>query len=234
MLPFQAVGTLIHGPGDVIVVDQRVHQQENTNKPNSQPGTMRSSVVRLRCNSTNQIGTGFLHRSATIITTSHFVSACPKDSIVGVFSDGTKFSANKIITDISLDVAIVYPDISLDGRPVILLSQENSIELGAPVAVWGFPVGISGAEPIMIGAIVSGVDREPLYDNNGRLSYRPTGLWVINGSINPGHSGSPVIRVSDGMIIGMVISKSRRSEGIGYALPSERVNDFLRRNNVMQ
>jgi S1-C subfamily serine protease len=118
------------------------------------------------------------------------------------------------------------------GRRVVNLSRSDTVDVGEQITFWGFPAGHNGNEPLFTAGYVSGSDNKAVYPDGNELKPFGSTLLVLNAGVNPGNSGSPVIRVSEGSIIGMVIRKSVPSTDIGYIVPSAAIAAFLRGINI--
>ncbi|NLA74368.1 MAG: serine protease [Deltaproteobacteria bacterium] len=89
---------------------------------------------------------------------------------------------------------------------------------GQKVNAYGYPIGGTGIS--VTGGIISRIEFSPYY-------YNTTGLRIqVDAALNPGNSGGPVI--SDNKIIGIVFSGIRQADNIGYIIPVEEVNLFLK------
>ena len=83
---------------------------------------------------------------------------------------------------------------------------------------YGYPEG--GVELSITRGIVSRIEYAEYY-------LRTEGLRIqVDAAINPGNSGGPV--VVDGQMIGIVFSKLSRSDNIGYIIPMEEIELFLK------
>lgn len=214
------------------IAPKNIYVVNETSDPTVQGAILTESVVRIICTDSGETGTGFLHKSSLILTAAHVVANCNVDNIKIQFSDGTETRVVRKTWNTSEDLAALYPKVSLDGRRVILLSALNSVTIGEQVTIWGFPKGTHGTTPILSTGYIAGVERNPIYRDKSGPKPMGTNLLIINGDINPGNSGSPVLRISDGSIIGVVVRKSGYSAGVGYAVPTDAVGRFLRREQI--
>jgi S1-C subfamily serine protease len=83
---------------------------------------------------------------------------------------------------------------------------------------YGYPEG--GVELSITRGIVSRIEYAEYY-------LMTEGLRIqVDAAINPGNSGGPV--VVDGQMIGIVFSKLSRSDNIGYIIPMEEIDRFLK------
>jgi len=215
-IPLQAIA-----PKNIYVVNPE------GSDPSAQGAILSESVVRVICTRNGEAGTGFIHKSATILTAAHVVSDCDYRDVNVVLPDRIETGVWKFVYNRSLDLAVLFPKASLDGRRVVLLSPLSTLTTGEQVTVWGFPKGVGGVKPILSTGYIAGVETDPVYRDKRGLHQMNTDLWIINGDINPGNSGSPVLRVADGSIIGIVVRRSGHSSGVGYAVPTDAVRNFL-------
>lgn len=85
------------------------------------------------------------------------------------------------------------------------------------VTVYGFPIG--GDDLSVTNGVVSRVEYGPFY---------PGGIGLIvqvSAAINPGNSGGPA--VAGGKLVGVVTSRLREAENIGYLIPAAEIETFL-------
>jgi S1-C subfamily serine protease len=158
------------------------------------------SVMRLICRSAGLRGTGFLHKSGRIITAAHVVSKCSPDSIFAITSQGKTIIIDSIVTDIDLDIAIVKPKEQLN-LPSLPISSKENFSIGLQVTTWGFPTGYNGLIPMLTVGFLAGADQ--VKTDSGKVENR----WLINAAFNAGNSGSPVLDLNDGSVLGVVLSK---------------------------
>jgi hypothetical protein len=86
------------------------------------------------------------------------------------------------------------------------------------VNVYGYPVG--GKEQSVTEGIVSRIEYAGMH-------YDVLGLRIqIDAALNPGNSGGPAVK--DGQLVGLVFSKIKEGENIGYLIPVEEIQMFLK------
>jgi S1-C subfamily serine protease len=145
-------------------------------------------------------GTGFLHRSGRLITAAHVVSNPNTNQLRIILQDGTLIAVQGVVLDADIDVAIVTPVVAVKGD-ALPISQTNEIPVGTEVSTWGFPEGYGGLVPLLTVGYVSGT--ENFRSVRGKIVPR----FVVNAAFNSGNSGGPVIRMDDGVVVGVVSSK---------------------------
>jgi S1-C subfamily serine protease len=213
-----------------VEVGYYVVQPGNTpNDPQINGAVLTKSVVRIFCIGQTFYGTGFLHKSGNVITAGHIVVGCNAANVEVRLPDGTETGITKWQESNTVDLAVLYPQVPMNWRSVVDLSQTDDVNIGEQVDFWSFPTGSENlAVPILTVGYLGGVDPHPLFEA-GQVT---APLWVINANVNPGSSGAPVVRVSDGSIIGVIVGKSRRSDGIGYIVPVSTLRAFLQDKDI--
>lgn len=126
----------------------------------------------------------------------------------------------------SRDLAILeVRGVTRAPRP-IELSRATQPSEGMDLKIYGFPFGQimnsiarSGGNPAITvnKASVSSLRRDDL----GHLS-----LIQIDGSVNPGNSGGPIVD-DKGQLIGVTVAKLKIAENVGLAIPVARVEELL-------
>ena len=112
---------------------------------------------------------------------------------------------------------------------------------GEFIAIAGFPLG-SWSPAIQFGTVAATRTTNP---NAGRVPAGQRDLLQIGASGNKGNSGSPVVRLDTGEVIGVIVQAEpaplfsavegiplAQSSGIMLAVPASWVRDLLKRNNV--
>ena len=145
-------------------------------------------------------GTGFLIRSGHIITNDHVIHASQPNQIVLVSPDGKQYQVKQIVSDTIRDLAILTPVTKFAGG--FILGSGDSLMIGTQVYTWGFPLGYNGPSPLLSVGYLSGFNAIM----PDQISKKIVKHLVINGALNPGNSGGPLIG-SKGQVIGVVQSK---------------------------
>ncbi len=163
-------------------------------------------------------GSGVVIEGKRILTNAHVVN----------YASQVQIQANQAGDKVSATVAAVAPGIDLavlslddasffDTHPA-LPRADKLPRIKDAVLAYGFPTG--GTSLSITKGIVSRIEFVP---------YQMTisGLRIqIDAAINPGNSGGPAI--ADGKMIGLAFSHLSNSENIGYIIPDEEIDLFLK------
>ena len=169
----------------------------------------RSGIVQISLETKGEClgsGTAFLVK-AGIVTNSHILRSIPFDTFVIRFDDGrndgseneirllSKNCMDLIVAESSEDekdfvyISLLEPE--FNGRHIFELSDSSSLSVGEQVVFMGYPFG----SPHLIAHIgyVSS-----LHQNNG------VEIIQIDGSVNSGNSGGPLIDLKTGKVAGII------------------------------
>jgi S1-C subfamily serine protease len=193
------------GPEDSIVKVLATQRLPNPLRPwaNGNPGEV--------------MGSGTVIAGQRILTNAHLVLYAT-DISIQPHRGGDKIEAKveMLAPDMDLAVLSVKGAKFFDKHPPLPRSEKLP-KVTENVTVYGFPIGGNGLA--VTKGVVSRIDYGP-YSGQGH------GLIVqVSAAINPGNSGGPVL-VGDRMI-GVVFSRLRTGENIGYLIPNEEIDLFL-------
>ena len=158
-------------------------------------------------------GTGFLidKQRGWFLTNAHVASRSP-GKITLTFKEGKPIPAKRVHVDTFMDMAVLA--IPLDqipaSAPVAQLDCSGLPYEGASVFAYGHPWGLDYTASR---GIVSGISWFP-----------PQRLVQTDASINHGNSGGPLIRVSDGKVVGVSShsykdTEDKNATAVGLAQP---------------
>jgi S1-C subfamily serine protease len=159
-------------------------------------------------------GSGFVFDgSGHIVTNYHVVEGASELHVT--FSDETRVPATVVGADPSNDLAVVQVDVPPDLLHVIPLGDSASLKVGRFVVAIGNPFGL---QQTLTTGVVSSL---------GRVIESPDGRFIgeiiqTDAAINPGNSGGPLLDLR-GSVVGVtsaILSPSRASAGIGFAIPA--------------
>jgi len=159
-------------------------------------------------------GTGFLiSEEGYIVTNAHVLSG--GNSVQAINYEQKIISAELVGYDEDLDIALLKIRGSYSK---LKLADSNDIQVGEKVIAIGNPLGLQFS---VSEGIISGVHRQgPI----GIEAYIQT-----DAALNPGNSGGPLINTK-GKVIGINNFKISGTEGMGFALESNYIEDVV--NNI--
>lgn len=153
-----------------------------------------------------------------ILTNAHVIQ--PGGDIQVQLADGTSEVARLVNLDSANDVALLKIRAERP-LPTAHLGTSSDIMVGETVIAIGNPLGNSNS---VTSGIVSSVFRDVrLPDSTGE---RFRDFIQLDAPINPGNSGGPLLNVQ-GEVIGINAAIAREAEGIGFAIPIDRVRRSL-------
>lgn len=189
----------------------------------------KASVVRIDYRN-RSIGSGFIYkteapRRVRILTNAHVVDGGATADFAAVMPDGSKRpvtsrrAGNSNIDDIAV-IDVEYPDLAdLSALP---FAPEDQIGLGTTAVVLGYPfASVLGDEISVTQGIVSATQECPWTDDDHDVQCVRT-----DAAINPGNSGGPLINGA-GQVIGINTATYTNTEGIGYAIASPYITQWL-------
>jgi S1-C subfamily serine protease len=147
--------------------------------------------------------------------------------------DGRSFNAKVQGRDRLLDIAVLkMQDVGSQDLPAAPLGDSSRVRPGQLVVAIGNPYGgymyLDSPQPTITDGIISALDRAFPREDDERRSYG--GLIQTSAAINRGNSGGPLVNLQ-GEVIGInaaIFSASGGSEGVGFAIPINRVKARLK------
>jgi serine protease Do len=162
-------------------------------------------------------GSGFIiDASGIIVTNNHVVGRA--DKIIVSLTNGHQYPAKLIGQDQLTDIAVIKVD---TNEPLYAVTWGDSrlMQVGDWILAAGNPFGLGGS---VAAGIISAEGRD--------LGSGPFDNFLqLDAPINPGNSGGPVFNM-DGQVVGVssvIVSPTGASVGIGFAIPSETVNQVV-------
>ncbi|HEY2383113.1 MAG TPA: trypsin-like peptidase domain-containing protein [Terriglobia bacterium] len=160
------------------------------------------------------LGTGFIvDKAGFIITNHHVVDKAIKITVR--LEDKSEFSAKLIGSDDDTDLAVIKIEAGRD-LPVAKFGNSESVKVGDWVLAIGSPFSL---DHTVTHGIISAKGRDQLPGSETK-GFQP--FLQTDAAINPGNSGGPLVNMA-GEVIGIntaIISETRQSAGLGFALPS--------------
>ncbi len=162
-------------------------------------------------------GSGTIISNKRILTNAHVVA---NSSYIEVKRYGTtkRVRAKVLFVSHQADLAILSVDEKGFFDGVKPLEFDSIPNIQDRVTVYGFPKG--GNTLSVTSGIVSRIEHSR-YVHGGESFL----AIQIDAAINPGNSGGPAI--SSGKIVGVVMQEMRRSQNIGYIVPTPMIKHFL-------
>lgn len=157
-------------------------------------------------------GSAFVIRPRELVTAAHVVEGHRNVEITSV--DGRTVPGHVIRVDPATDLALIQVDADLSSRP-LPLSQDVPVT-GSQVLVIGSPARLEGTLTTGVVSSIRAVD--------GVI------LVQMDAAVNPGNSGGPALNLN-GEVIGVVswlVSRELGFEGLGFAIASPEIREFLR------
>lgn len=166
---------------------------------------------------TTSLGSGVIvDESGLAVTNDHVVRRASKITVT--LHDQKQYEATVVGEDPANDLAVL----KIEGEgpfPAIEMAEENDLMIGETAIALGNPFGLQSTVTV---GVVSAVNRTIYSD--GRAAYE--GLIQTDAAINPGNSGGPLVNVF-GELIGINTAIYAEAQGIGFAIPTERVRRVL-------
>ena len=134
------------------------------------------------------------------------------------------YQAEAIAGSLATDIALLKIITKVPGETfsAATFASDGDLLLGETVLALGNPFGLGGS---VSRGILSSKSRRA--ETGGSKLDIPDWLQT-DASINPGNSGGPLINL-DGEIIGINVAVLKEGQGIGFAIPINRVNESLSR-----
>src|SRR6056297_537326 len=167
----------------------------------------------------NSLGSGVILSEDGIVVSNYHVVGEATDIRV-VLKDRREFEAKVLLSDEESDLAILQMQ-DAPSLPALEIRDSDSVEVGELVLAIGNPFGVGQT---VSSGIVSGLARSGTATGNARGYFIQT-----DAPINPGNSGGALVDVN-GQLIGIntsILSRSGGSNGIGFAIPSALVAQFV-------
>jgi serine protease Do len=166
------------------------------------------------------LGSGVIIDPAGYVLTSlHVVQRA--NQIWVKLADGKVYEAEEIGGSRKKDVALLRLRCAPGEKfPAAVLAADDDLLLGETVLALGIPFGLGGS---VSRGILSSKSRRPPSENE------PLEIadWLqTDAAINPGNSGGPLIDLR-GEVIGINVAVYREGQGIGFAIPIQRVTEAI-------
>jgi S1-C subfamily serine protease len=163
-------------------------------------------------------GTGVVIDGKRILTNAHVVLYASQ-LFVESYQSSDKLPAKVEAVSPGIDLAVIrLEDESFFEKRAPVVRTEALPEVKETVLVYGYPQG--GSTLSVTKGIVSRIE----FAGYGEAT---SGVRVqVDAAINPGNSGGPAL--VDGKMVGLIFSKLTQADNIGYIIPSEEIDLFLK------
>lgn len=154
-----------------------------------------------------------------IVTNEHVTSVASK--LMVSLSDGSQYEAQVISSDPEMDLAVMKLEA---GKPLpyVRLGTSKDLMIGETVVALGNPLGFENS---VTTGVLSAVNRTITVPGKyGEIKYE--GLLQTDALINPGNSGGPLVNI-EGELIGINTAIVATAQGIGFAIPVDKVREAL-------
>lgn len=167
-------------------------------------------------------GSGFMWSTGKqggiyIVTNYHVIHNASAYQVT--LGDHSNWEARKIGEAPDKDLAVLWIDAPKSRLHPIAVGSSHDLQVGQKVFAIGNPFGL---DQTLTTGVISALGRE-IESLSGALI---PGVIQTDAAINPGNSGGPLLD-SNGLLIGVntaIVSPSRASAGIGFAIPVDDVN----------
>ena len=162
------------------------------------------------------------------MTNAHVIEGATEIKVI--LYDGREFKGILKGKDERSDLALIK--INAKGLLPTTLGDSDNLQIGQFVMALGNPFGIStkyeNSQPTVTLGVISALHRY-LPAVSGQSSFED--LIQTDAAINPGNSGGPLVNL-DGKVVGInmaILTRSGGYEGIGFAIPINKVKRILSR-----
>lgn len=168
------------------------------------------------------IGTGFIYDKAGYILTNQHVVECRRHSGDRRRQhEAVRSEAARLQQGFDLAVLKIEGDNNFSTVP---LGDSNTIKVGSEVVAIGNPQGF---DHTVTAGVLSAKGRSiDINEEDGSGTRNYSDLLQTDASINPGNSGGPLLN-AEGQVIGMNVAVSTDSQGIGFAIPVNKIKEVV-------
>jgi S1-C subfamily serine protease len=163
-------------------------------------------------------GTGVVIDGKHILTNAHVVTYASQ-LFVESYQSSDKLPARVVAVSPGIDLAVLsLEDDSFFDKRAPLPRTASLPKVKESILVYGYPQG--GATLSVTKGIVSRIEFTGYGDGVSGVRVQ------VDAAINPGNSGGPAL--VDGKMVGLIFSKLTQADNIGYIIPSEEIDLFLK------
>lgn len=170
---------------------------------------------------TQGLGSGFFFdEDGYILTNAHVVDGAKSIEII-LKDQKEPLKATLVGKDRELDVAILKIE-TKTKVPALKFGNSDKMRVGEWVVAIGNPHGLD--HTVTLG-IISAKGRPIVIGGRGTAQFFDN-MIQTDAAINPGNSGGPLLNL-DGEVIGINSAVSSTGQGLGFAIPINKVKDIL-------
>jgi len=163
---------------------------------------------------TQSLGSGvIIAASGLVVTNAHVIQGASQIIVTTLTND--EYEAELVGADANSDIALLKLKKAPGNLPAATLGTTSDLMIGEPVNAIGNPMGLSHT---VTTGVVSALKRTVKGESGSVYS----DFIQTDAAINPGNSGGPLANIL-GEIIGINTAIIRPAEGIGFAIPMDRV-----------
>jgi serine protease Do len=163
------------------------------------------------------LGSGVIvDADGTLVTNVHVVLRATRIHVT--LADERQFDATLVGADADSDIAVLRVKTG-SALPHIALGGSDDLMIGETVIAIGNPFGLSHT---VTTGVVSAVGRSLRSEERTYADFIQT-----DASINPGNSGGPLLNIR-GELVGINTAIYGKAQGIGFAIPVDRVRRVMR------
>ena len=163
---------------------------------------------------TQSLGSGvIIAASGLVVTNAHVIEGASQIIVTTLTND--EYEAELVGADANSDIALLKIKKAPGNLPAATLGTTSDLMIGEPVIAIGNPMGLSHT---VTTGVVSALKRTVKGESGSVYS----DFIQTDAAINPGNSGGPLANIL-GEIIGINTAIIRPAEGIGFAIPIDRV-----------
>jgi len=162
------------------------------------------------------LGSGvIIDPGGTIVTNDHVIRGA--SAVHVVLADGRQLEAEVVGADAQNDLAVLKVS-SRTPLPAARLGTSSDLMIGETVVAIGSPFGLART---VTSGVLSAVGRSFKANDQLYIDFLQT-----DAAINPGNSGGPLLNL-DGEVIGINTAIFSGAQGIGFAIPSDKVRRIV-------